>query len=669
MPIGISDDHVELADAFGKWASSLGGIEAARAAEDDPAAEFAEQSAAVAEMGLAGIAVPEEHGGAGGSLLDLAVALEAAAGALVPGPAARHRGRLRGARRAGRPGRGGGDAGRAGPRCRRGGPRRARARRTPWSSRDDDVLLVALDGADLTPGTSPDLTRRTSHRRPDRARRHRGPRPRAGAAACARRHAGRRRGIGRRAVVPRHGGGVRRRARAVRQEDRRLPGDQAPVRGDARDQRVGHRRGLGRRPRGHRRRADAARVRGPRRRDDLLRRRGRRSAKACIQVLGGIGFTFEHDAHLYLRRALALRSMVGPSSSYAARLADLAATRRTPARAHRPRRRRRQHPRRGARTGAADRRPARRRAARRPGGERLPDARTGPRRTGSAPTRCTSWSSTRSSTAAGVAAPRPEDRCLGRADDHRPRHRRAARALRRADAARRDRVVPAVQRARAPAPTSPRCAPRRVTATATGWRLTGQKVWTSLAHQADWGICLARTNPDAKQHAGITYFLVDMTSDGHRGPPAARAHRRGDVQRGLPRRRLRARRVRGRRGRRRLEAGPDHAGQRARGDGRFAPRRLASSGRCGCWPPARPTRRRGRDRPGRGLGDGGRAARHPRDAALAGRAGARARSRAWPSWSAYAAGRTPPSSSSTLLGDRVFTGDELVARGDARAAD
>ena len=36
-------------------------------------------------------------------------------------------------------------------------------------------------------------------------------------------------------------------------------------------------------------------------------------AKDCIQVLGGIGFTFEHDAHLYLRRAIALRSLVGPS--------------------------------------------------------------------------------------------------------------------------------------------------------------------------------------------------------------------------------------------------------------------------------------------------------------------------------------------------------------------
>jgi hypothetical protein len=47
-----------------------------------------------------------------------------------------------------------------------------------------------------------------------------------------------------------------------------------------------------------------------------------------------------------------------------------------------------------------------------------------------------------------------------------------------------------------------------------GWKLTGQKVWTSVAHRADWGICLARTNPDAPKHKGITYFLVDMKSAG-----------------------------------------------------------------------------------------------------------------------------------------------------------
>ena len=47
-----------------------------------------------------------------------------------------------------------------------------------------------------------------------------------------------------------------------------------------------------------------------------------------------------------------------------------------------------------------------------------------------------------------------------------------------------------------------------------GWRLTGQKVWTSMAGQADFGICLARTDPEVPKHQGITYFIVDMASAG-----------------------------------------------------------------------------------------------------------------------------------------------------------
>jgi len=46
------------------------------------------------------------------------------------------------------------------------------------------------------------------------------------------------------------------------------------------------------------------------------------------------------------------------------------------------------------------------------------------------------------------------------------------------------------------------------------WVLSGQKTWCSGAHYADWGICLARSDPSAPKHRGITYFLLDMRSPG-----------------------------------------------------------------------------------------------------------------------------------------------------------
>jgi alkylation response protein AidB-like acyl-CoA dehydrogenase len=47
-----------------------------------------------------------------------------------------------------------------------------------------------------------------------------------------------------------------------------------------------------------------------------------------------------------------------------------------------------------------------------------------------------------------------------------------------------------------------------------GWKITGQKIWTSLAQYAAWAICIARTDPSQPRHDGISYFLVDMHSPG-----------------------------------------------------------------------------------------------------------------------------------------------------------
>ena len=46
------------------------------------------------------------------------------------------------------------------------------------------------------------------------------------------------------------------------------------------------------------------------------------------------------------------------------------------------------------------------------------------------------------------------------------------------------------------------------------WVLNGQKVWTTLAHESDYGIVIARTDPEQPKHAGISMFIVDLRAPG-----------------------------------------------------------------------------------------------------------------------------------------------------------
>ncbi|MEU4341204.1 acyl-CoA dehydrogenase [Nocardia sp. NPDC023852] len=267
------------------------------------------------------------------------------------------------------------------------------------------------------------------------------------------------------------------------------------------------------------------------------------TAKDCIQVLGGIGFTWEHDAHLYLRRAVALRQLLGGSGRWRARVTELTRSGQR-------------------RTTGADQVFAADSASRVSGALRGGSSLPPPGLTAHAGGVAAADDGTTHELAAEVAriAALPADKQrvalveAGLVMPHWPRpYGRAAdpmtglmisEELRRAgltapDLAIGGWAIPTLLRHgtseqvdRFAWPTlrgevvwcqlfsEPEAgsdlAALRTTAKKVdgGWVLRGQKVWTSLGDEANWAICLGRTNPDTPKHRGISYFLVDMHSAG-----------------------------------------------------------------------------------------------------------------------------------------------------------
>lgn len=69
----------------------------------------------------------------------------------------------------------------------------------------------------------------------------------------------------------------------------------------------------------------------------------------------------------------------------------------------------------------------------------------------------------------------------------------------------------------------------KATRTEDGWLLSGQKVWTSWAQIADWGVVVARSDPSLPKHAGLTYFFLDMKSPGVTVKPIRRLGEEKDL--------------------------------------------------------------------------------------------------------------------------------------------
>ncbi|WP_067796456.1 acyl-CoA dehydrogenase [Actinomadura formosensis] len=239
---------------------------------------------------------------------------------------------------------------------------------------------------------------------------------------------------------------------------------------------------------------------------------GVQTARDAIQILGGIGFTWEHDAHLYLRRALTLRALLGSSAGWAAEVAGLALA--------------------GGRREVVleldeDAQPLRERIR----AEIAELAAVEDKDALAARMGDEGWTV--------PYFPKPWGREAGPVEQILIQQELKAAKVKAPNLGIGAWLVPSLvrygsdeQKERFLRPTlrgqivwcqlfsepgagsdlaSLSMKAERVEG---GWKLTGQKIWTSLAHHAQWGFCIARTDPDAPKHDGITYFLVDMKAAG-----------------------------------------------------------------------------------------------------------------------------------------------------------
>ena len=235
------------------------------------------------------------------------------------------------------------------------------------------------------------------------------------------------------------------------------------------------------------------------------------TAKDCVQVLGGIGFTWEHDAHVYLRRALATRALLGTPSTWRVRAAELAL--------------------RGARRRLALDLPPEADAIRDEVAAFAEEIRHLPapeqrRRLADegylAPQWPRPWGRD-----AGAVEQLVIDAELRKAQVTRPGIMIGAWALPPlmvyGTEEQQQRWIPPTLRGEITwcqlfsepgAGSDLASLTTRAERIEGGWLVTGQKVWTSLAHEADWGFLLARTDFEAPKHEGISFFMLDMKTPG-----------------------------------------------------------------------------------------------------------------------------------------------------------